>query len=148
MANRIQIRRDLAANWTSNNPILAEGEPAYETDTLKEKRGDGILEWNSLPYKIISPDQRVITSSETLTSADNGITIIYNSATPITITFANFGINKLGIEFYNKGAGTVTHASGTASLTSDDGLDLIQGKVATLFQIGSANEYVFKGELE
>lgn len=52
MATIIQLRRDTAANWTSNNPILAEGEPAYETDTLKEKLGDGITAWNSLPYKI------------------------------------------------------------------------------------------------
>lgn len=50
MSFQIQERRDLAANWTSVNPILAEGERAYELDTGNEKRGDGITAWNALPY--------------------------------------------------------------------------------------------------
>jgi hypothetical protein len=41
MAVRIQLRRDTAANWTSNNPTLREGEIGIETDTLKMKVGNG-----------------------------------------------------------------------------------------------------------
>jgi len=51
---RIQIRRDTAANWTAANPVLAAGEPAVETDTGKTKTGDGIRNWDSLPYDIVS----------------------------------------------------------------------------------------------
>ena len=29
---QIKLRRDTAANFTSKNPILGVGEPAYETD--------------------------------------------------------------------------------------------------------------------
>lgn len=47
---RIQIRRDTAANWTSTNPTLASGERGLETDTRREKIGDGTTAWNSLPY--------------------------------------------------------------------------------------------------
>ena len=47
---QIQLRRDTFANWTSNNPVLAEGEPAYETDTGKIKFGDGSTPYNLLPY--------------------------------------------------------------------------------------------------
>lgn len=50
MANKIQWRRDTAANWTSVNPILSEGMPGYEKDTGKLKIGDGVTAWNSLPY--------------------------------------------------------------------------------------------------
>ena len=46
----IKIRRDTAANWTANNPILATGEPGLETDTKKIKYGDGSTAWNSLSY--------------------------------------------------------------------------------------------------
>ena len=46
MALRIQLRRDLAANWVSNNPILLPGELGIETDTLKFKIGNG-SRWNS-----------------------------------------------------------------------------------------------------
>jgi hypothetical protein len=47
---RFRIRRDTAANWTNNNPVLLNAEPALETDTLKVKYGDGVTAWNSLPY--------------------------------------------------------------------------------------------------
>ena len=48
MAIQIQLRRDTAANWTSNNPTLAEGEIGVETDTTIFKIGDGSTAWNSL----------------------------------------------------------------------------------------------------
>lgn len=50
MANRIQTRRDTAANWTSVNPILAQGEQGWETDTGNLKIGDGSTAWTSLGY--------------------------------------------------------------------------------------------------
>lgn len=51
----IQIRRDTAANWASVNPVLAAGEPGFETDTRKEKVGNGTTAWNSLPYLGVAP---------------------------------------------------------------------------------------------
>jgi hypothetical protein len=50
VANRIQIRRDTAANWTRVNPVLSDGEPGLETDTNKVKYGDGTTAWASLDY--------------------------------------------------------------------------------------------------
>ena len=51
MANvRIQIRRDESSKWRVNNPVLAEGEQGYELDTSFMKVGDGVTEYNSLPY--------------------------------------------------------------------------------------------------
>lgn len=47
---RIQLRHDTATNWTTANPILAEGEAGVETDTNKMKIGDGVTSWNSLDY--------------------------------------------------------------------------------------------------
>jgi hypothetical protein len=51
MATQIQLRRDTAANWTSTNPTMAQGEAGYETDTGKLKVGDGTTAWNSLVYQ-------------------------------------------------------------------------------------------------
>jgi hypothetical protein len=48
--DQIQWRRDTAANWTSTNPTLADGENGYETDTDKFKTGDGSTVWTSLGY--------------------------------------------------------------------------------------------------
>lgn len=50
MAQIIQIRRDTAANWTSTNPLLTQGEMGLESDTRKIKFGTGALNWNALPY--------------------------------------------------------------------------------------------------
>lgn len=56
MADKIQFRRDTAANWASNNPILSEGELGLETDTQAYKIGDGVTAWASLPYNQLSPN--------------------------------------------------------------------------------------------
>lgn len=50
MAIQIQLRRDTAANWTSSNPVLAQGEIGVETNTGKIKVGNGSTAWNSLSY--------------------------------------------------------------------------------------------------
>lgn len=50
MAYRIQIRRDTSSNWTSNNPILLQGEFGYELNTGYAKIGDGSSTWTQLTY--------------------------------------------------------------------------------------------------
>ena len=46
----LQIRQALAANWVTRNPTLAQGEFALETDTFLIKLGDGVRDWEHLPY--------------------------------------------------------------------------------------------------
>lgn len=53
---RIQLRRDSALGWSTNNPILASGEIGIElsptpAEIVLFKVGDGITAWNSLPYQ-------------------------------------------------------------------------------------------------
>lgn len=49
--DRVLQRRDTAANWSSTNPILAEGELGIITDGAKGyKIGDGLTRWNALEY--------------------------------------------------------------------------------------------------
>jgi len=55
MALKIQLRRDISANWTANNPLLLNGEVGIETDTLKLKVGNGTQRWNNLPGYILNP---------------------------------------------------------------------------------------------
>lgn len=50
VGTRIEHRRDTATNWTTANPTLLAGEPALETDTGRQKIGDGATAWASLPY--------------------------------------------------------------------------------------------------
>jgi nitrogen fixation protein len=46
----IKLRRGTAAQWTSSNPILSDGEVGLETDTRKFKVGNGSGQWTSLQY--------------------------------------------------------------------------------------------------
>ena len=55
MSTQIQFRRDTAANWTSNNPTLSQGEVGLETDTNAYKIGDGVTAWVSLGYHQLAP---------------------------------------------------------------------------------------------
>ena len=66
MADLIQLRRDTAANWTSANPTLSQGEQGYETDTGKMKIGDGSTAWTSLAYFV---DSSAYATSSDITSA-------------------------------------------------------------------------------
>lgn len=50
MAYRVQIRRGTASQWSTENPILLDGEFAIEKDTKRFKIGDGITDWNLLSY--------------------------------------------------------------------------------------------------
>ena len=46
----VQVRRDNKANWEAVNPILLDGEAAYEKDTDMFKIGDGVKRYSDLPY--------------------------------------------------------------------------------------------------
>lgn len=50
MATQIQFRRGTFADWSSVDPILAEGEAALELDTMRLKFGDGVHHWSDLSY--------------------------------------------------------------------------------------------------
>jgi hypothetical protein len=74
MANKIQLRRDTTANWTSNNPILASGEIGIETDSTPQrlKIGNGADDWNTLPYY----------STSDLASVVGGVNITVDNSDP------------------------------------------------------------------
>lgn len=101
MSTRIQLRRDIAANWTGANPTLLRGELGYESDTRRFKIGDGLTTWNSLDYCFTPNDfimtalatettNRISGDSTTLSSAnsytDEKVAAIVNSAPAVLDT--------------------------------------------------------------
>ena len=48
MTTRIKLRRDTAANWASNDPVLALGEAGYDTTNNALRVGDGTTAWSGL----------------------------------------------------------------------------------------------------
>ena len=77
MSVRLQVRRDSSANWTSNNPTLAEGEIGYETDTGKLKIGSG-ASWTSTQY--FPSSLEFIGDVDIMTPSDNDV-LTWDSAT-------------------------------------------------------------------
>ena len=88
MAVNILLRRGTAAEWTSANPILLEGEVGVETDTKKLKVGDGLTVWASLPYITLTPAAAATLyaplANPTFTgtvSLDTGVSLVFEGAT-------------------------------------------------------------------
>lgn len=86
MAVQIQFRRDTAANWTTANPTLAQGELGLELDTARYKIGNGSTAWNSLAYSSLPSnaiDTNVINAKGDLLvgTADNTIARLAVGAT-------------------------------------------------------------------
>ena len=46
----IQLRGGTEAEWFDANPVLAAREVGVTADTHRLKVGDGVTEWNDLPY--------------------------------------------------------------------------------------------------
>ena len=90
MPTKIQLRRDAASDWTSNNPTLAAGEFGWESDTNRFKIGTGSANWTSLEYAdtLKSLGDMTITGSTisapsngdlTLTTAGSGVVLVNDS---------------------------------------------------------------------
>ena len=47
---QLLIRNATASNWTTRNPTLEQGEYGLENDTFLIKIGDGVRDWEHLPY--------------------------------------------------------------------------------------------------
>jgi hyaluronoglucosaminidase len=89
MGFRIQLRRDTAAKWITNNSILADGEIGYETDTTYAKIGDGNTHWVDLTYWNAGQ------SGSDLTVKKMGTTILFPTK---TLDFSNeFSLEPNGL---------------------------------------------------
>jgi hypothetical protein len=110
---RIKLRRGTAAEWAAKNPVLADSEPGYESDTGKAKFGDGIRPWNSLPYE----NQEI--------DAVLGIVAGGSTATG-TVSFANsngisFGLNGSTLTASAAGGGGTAFSTGPVGGTDITG---------------------------
>jgi hypothetical protein len=83
MSTSLRLRKGIASDWTSVNPVLATGEPGFETDARKLKMGDGSTAWNDLPYVTIDGGDMDMMAPTTTTAAPTTTT-----AAPTTTTAA------------------------------------------------------------
>ena len=135
MADRIQQRRDIAANWTSVNPVLTLGEVGWETDTRKCKLGDGSTAWNSLSY--------AVTTGATGATGPTGLTgaVGATGATGLTgITGATGATGPTGL------TGSVG-ATGPTGFTGSPGATGATGPTGLTGSIGATGPTGFTGSV-
>ena len=95
MPTQIQLRRDTAADWTSNNPTMAAGEFGWESDTNRFKIGDGSTAWTSLGYAdtLKSLGDMTITGS-TISAPSNGDLTLTTSGSGSVVVDDTFKIGS------------------------------------------------------
>lgn len=127
----IQLKRDTAANWTSANPVLAAGQPGFESDTNKFKIGDGSTAWASLSYISGTVSSETIDDRvAALIVAGSNMTITYNDVAN-TLTFDATGStytdemaqDAIGVMVgtslvYNDAGATLQRAALTGAITA------------------------------
>ena len=95
---RIRQKRDTAANWTNNNPVLLNGELiVVETSTgaIRLKVGDGVKTFNQLPF--LDETLRAL-----ITDVDNNNSAVVMTKNGESQLLDTFNIVKLSEEEYNQ----------------------------------------------
>ena len=101
MANRIQLRRGTAAEWTAANPVLGDGEPGVEKDTGKVKYGNGTAAWSALAYASAGPQGPAGVASDSSVK-DLITTPGTETATALSATYASFRDSVTGLPLEGK----------------------------------------------
>lgn len=115
---KIRPRRDTAANWTSADPTLSEGEIAREIDSGRIKWGDGVTAWAALsywqfPWNDVGGKPAAIDAIDGLTPAADRIAYYTGAASAALATLTSFGRSL--IDDANAAAAQSTLGLGTAA---------------------------------
>lgn len=114
---RMQQKKDTAANWTNNNPVLLNGELiVVETSTgaIRLKVGDGVKTFNQLPF--LDETLRAL-----ITDVDNNNSAVVMTKNGESQLLDTFNIVKLSEEEYNQLIDSNTLDPDTLYLTVGDG---------------------------
>lgn len=76
---KIKLRRDTYQNWYDINPVLALGEPSYDTTNKAFKLGDGTTTWRDLSYTTGIDATKLPLLGGTLTGGLTGTNAVFNS---------------------------------------------------------------------
>lgn len=120
----IQIRKGTSAQWTAANPILAVGEPGFETDTGVLKIGDGTSTWGSLSSVSggsvdLKPYCVTATSGGTITGS--GGSALTATLSTEQVTNANYSLSSNQITVTDAGTYQISYAVETVDVDATGG---------------------------
>jgi hypothetical protein len=137
------LRRDTAANWTIDNPVLALGETGWETDTRRVKLGDGTTAWNDLPF---AADEAASVAAETARAeaAEAALDVRVGSLEATEATYGDIVTHNASEFTTDAELATEATTRGNADTALDARLDTVEGTLLpsgvmegrTLFQYG------------
>ena len=139
MAIKLQIRRGTAANWTSSDPTLLEGEIGYELDTGNWKVGDGTTAWQTLPYQFpyLTGSKALDTSTLVVDQANDRVGI--GTATPLAKLHVEGTAPIIRMRDTDSGAGIYSEI-GTSN---DDGTIVISADAGNASGTSNASKIQF-----
>ena len=120
MTTRIKFRRDTAANWTEQDPVLALGEPGFEQDTNRLKIGDGETAWADLDYASGGSDILTDDHSVTITVGNTEYFAIVNRANN-----DDNGVEASAVAYDSANNLITLHVSEVYNSDTDDNLDIL-----------------------
>jgi hypothetical protein len=123
--NQIQVRRGTATQWSNTNPVLASGEPGFDTTNSLLKVGDGTSAWSSLSSNVGVGDAGLLSIAGLTTASGNylfatacdvyttGISTVYGRS-----VLAASGVESLVTTTLTAGTGiALSYNSGTDTVT-------------------------------
>jgi hypothetical protein len=141
---QIQIRRDVAANWTAANPVLATGEFGMETDTGKYKLGNGTQSWTVLAYQAATGP-----TGPTGPTGSPGPTGATGATGPAGSSAVTASVQTSSYTFVLGDAGTVVEGNSATALTftipPHSSVALAVGTVIEVFQYGAGQVTIAAG---
>ena len=135
---RIQVRRGLASEWTTANPVLAAGEMGVETNTNKFKFGNGTDAWTALSYAASDSAAIGEISQDAINAAlttGAGLTKVYNDgANTITI---NVDTDVLSTKSFATSEATskATAAQTAAAAYTDSAVNSVNNSLSSYLEV-------------
>jgi hypothetical protein len=112
----ITLRKGPASLWSSNNPVLASGEPGYDLTNNILKIGDGVSNWNNL--------KNVASISGLITASSGNFNSLSVSGIPVSVSGHNHNSSDI-TDFNSRVSGLLPVANISAgtniSITSSSG---------------------------
>jgi hypothetical protein len=145
MTTRIKLRRDTAANWTANDPVLALGEAGYDTTNNELRVGDGTTVWSLL--SAVGGTSNKITAEKTYSdnySDGSEHTFTYTTGS-IAVQMGNddgFDLNDLLSRWVNYFDGDLTYPFNYSNinLVINPGTDNLASTVTNVISAGNDPE--------
>lgn len=117
----IRYKRDTAQNWSTNNPILADGEIGYDKTNNKVKVGNATAHWNDLPYLNANDPAALKVLTATVEASEIGVQGTPTASISVSGTQLNLTLKHLIGPTGPKGEKGETGATGATGATGPQG---------------------------